>query len=350
VPHRGTETTFELTTIERLEQLVYGYRFGPEIDRPHDEVVFKDVLRANLAKRYADLPAKALDEAVAQISRPQGVDTLRRNMAFHQMLVRGFELSVEFPGGRKEHRHIHAIDWDNPEQNEFLVVNQLPIHGQNDRRPDILIYINGLPLVVFELKNPYSDQPTVDDAFNQIQHYRHEIGQLFDYNALTVISDGVTTLHGQWPANMEWYAPWKSIDGFEMEPGTTGTMKTLIEGLFPKDRLLQYIRDFIVFEGAGTEISAKKGAKYHQFFAVRLAADKTVQAMGAIPSPRPSPPRGEGVSAATPPSRQMGEGVSMEAPSSPQIREGEKRISQVSTARLFLSLRPCLLAAIFWRC
>ncbi len=280
MPHRGTESDFELTTIERLERLGYQHVLGPDLERPHEEVVFKDVLRANLAERYPDLPDKALDEAVAQITRPQGVDTLRRNMAAHEMLVKGLELRVELPGGRVEHRHIYPIDWDKPEGNDFQVVNQLPIHGQNDRRPDILIYINGLPLALFELKNPYAEHPVVDDAYNQIQHYRYEIPQVFDHNAITVVSDGITTLHGVWPTTMEWYAPWKSIDGFENERNTTGSMKTLIEGLFPKDRLLQYIRDFILFEAANDKIT-KKGAKYHQFFAVRLAADKALSAMHA---------------------------------------------------------------------
>jgi type I restriction enzyme R subunit len=274
--HRGTESTFELTTIERLEQLDYVYQSGPDIDRPQDEVVLKDVLRQNLASRHPDLPARALDESVARISRPEGVDTLRRNMAFHQMLTRGFELPVDLPDGRKTHRHIYAIDWQNPDRNDWRVINQLPIHGQNDRRTDVLIYINGLPLVLFELKNPYSDQPTVEDAYNQIQHYRYEIPQLFDYNALVVVSDGVTTLHGMWPASDEWYAPWKSIDGFHVEANTTGSMKTLVEGLFRKDRLLDYIRNFIVFEVANDKIT-KKGAKYHQYFAVRLAARKTIE-------------------------------------------------------------------------
>src|SRR5438094_564498 len=105
--HRGTETTFELTTIERLEKLGYFHTHGEEIIRLHDEVVLKDVLRDSLASRYPDLPPKALNEAVAQISRPQGVDTMRRNMAFHQMLVRGLEILIELPGGRKEHRHIY---------------------------------------------------------------------------------------------------------------------------------------------------------------------------------------------------------------------------------------------------
>jgi len=274
--HRGTETAFELTTIERLEQLGYRHAFGPEIVRPLDQVVLKDVLRASLAARYPDLPDAALDEAVARISRPDGVDTLRRNMAFHLMLVHGLELKIEFPDGRVEHRLIYPVDWEHPAQNDFRVVNQLPIHGQNDRRPDLVIFINGLPLIVFELKNPYAAEPTVDDALNQIQHYGHDIPQLFDYNALVVVSDGVTTLHGVWTASHEWYAPWKSIDGFDVEPNTTGSMKTLIEGLFPKDRLLAYIRDFIVFEVVSDKIT-KKGARYHQFFAVRLAAVKAIE-------------------------------------------------------------------------
>ncbi|HIJ80332.1 MAG TPA: type I restriction endonuclease subunit R [Desulfuromonadales bacterium] len=278
--HRGTETTFELTTIERLEQQGYTYQLGLEMDRPHDEVVFRDVLRANLANRYPDLPAPALDEAVARISLPAGVDTIRRNKAFHELLTRGFEVKVEHADGRKEHRHIHPIQWDKPTANDFRVVNQLPIHGKNDRRPDVIIYINGLPLVIFELKNPYAIKPTVDDAHNQIQHYIHDIGQLFDFNALVIVSDGVTTLHGMWTSDEEWYAPWKSINGFDIEPNTTGSMKALVEGLFPKERLLQYLRDFIIFEVDNDRIS-KKGGKYHQFYAIRLAAQKTVETVTA---------------------------------------------------------------------
>ena len=278
--HRGTESEFELTLIDRLEQLHYCPLFGPELDRLPDEVVLKDVLHDSLRRRYPDLPATALAEAVTTISRPVGVDTLRRNMAFHQMLTRGFELKVEFPDGgpdgHTEYRHIYPVDWEHPHENDFYVVNQLPIRGQNDRRPDLIIFVNGLPLVVFEIKNPYDDQPTVQGAINQIQHYANEIPQLFDYNALVVASDGVTTLHGMYTASEEWYSPWESIDGIHVEPLTTRSIKTLVEGLFPKDRLLEYIRDFIVFEVANDKIT-KKGAKYHQFFAVRLAARKAVE-------------------------------------------------------------------------
>lgn len=271
--HRGTESDFELTTIERLELLGYQHVMGSDLDRDHKEVLFADSLRSNLTKRYPNLPKTAVEEAIARLSRPQGADLMRRNLDFHNLLTRGLEVKVDRPDGTFEHVHIHAVDWDHPENNEFLAVNQLPIKGQNDRRPDIIVYVNGLPLVLFELKNPYAAEPTVDHALNQVGHYRNDIPQIFEFNALVVVSDGVTTLHGMWSANEEWFAPWKSIDGTNIEKGTTGSMKTLVEGLFKKERLLSYVRDFVVFEQAN-DLIVKKGAKYHQFFAVREAADR----------------------------------------------------------------------------
>lgn len=282
---RGTETEFELTTIQRLEALGYQWQAGMDLDRDQREVVLLDRLRESLQARYPDLPDNAIDAAVVRFSKPEGIDTVRRNMAFHEMLTRGIEVLVEWPDGRTEHRHVYAVDWVNTEQNDFWVVNQFPVAGQNDRRPDVIVFINGLPLVVFELKNPYAMEPTAEEAFNQIQHYRNDIPQLFEYNALVVVSDGVTTMHGQWTSSIEWYAPWKSIDGFDVEPNTTGSMKTLVEGLFPKERLLEYIRDFVLFEVVNEKIT-KKAAKYHQFFAVRLAAKKTVAAVSGGADPR----------------------------------------------------------------
>lgn len=292
--HRGTETAFELTTLDRLIALGYHWVHGGEVPRQDNrEVVVSDWLRANLAKRYPGLPENALTEAVKRLSIPEGVDLLHRNMAFHELLTKGFEVPVERPDGTKTHTHIHPVDWTNPVVNDFHVVNQLAIQGKNDRRPDVLVYVNGLPLVVFELKNPWATEPTVDQAFNQIQHYIVDIPQLFEFNALVVISDGIHTQHGMWTADTEWFAPWKSINGFKVfqenelkadvlddSPNTLSTMKVLAEGLFPKDRLLSYIRDFVAFEVANDKVT-KKGAKYHQFFAVRLAAKKTQETVTA---------------------------------------------------------------------
>lgn len=297
----GSETQFELTTIERLRLLGYTHLLGSEIESGAREVVLVPVLRTWLAARYPELPDAILDSAVERLRRPEGADTLRRNQAFHcDLLTRGFEITYEAHGARfkgatatygdkrVEHEatgsrrtgHIYPIDWAHPERNEFHVVNQLPVSGKNDRRPDIVIYVNGLPLVVFELKNPYAEDPTVEDALNQIGHYTVDIPQLFEFNAFCVVSDGANTLHGVWSAGREWYAPWKSIDGHTVEPGKTGSMKTLVEGLFRKERLLAYIRDFIVFEVDRRGV-AKKGAKYHQFFAVLRAVEKTLSAFDA---------------------------------------------------------------------
>jgi type I site-specific restriction-modification system R (restriction) subunit len=182
--HRGTESDFEPTVIERLEALRYRHVQGQHLDRPLDEVVLRDRLRAFLVKHHPELPTASVDEAVGQLARPEGADTLRRNMAFHIALTRGIEIRVERPDGTVEYRHVHAVDWDRPGENEFLVVNQLPIHGQNDRRPDIVVFVNGLPLVLFELKNPWDKHPTVEGALNQLGHYKYDIPQIFEFGFL----------------------------------------------------------------------------------------------------------------------------------------------------------------------
>jgi type I restriction enzyme R subunit len=275
----GTESQFEQTTIDRLKLLGYQYQYGGECNRPLNQVVLKDTLKAQLQKRYRHLPEKSLDELVSRACNPNGVTTLQRNEAFHHMLTRGLEHRYQTPDGNERFEHLYLVDWDNPDSpyNDFRVVNQFSIRGKNDRRPDIIVFVNGLPLVVFELKNPYDENVTVDGAYNQIQHYSVDIPDLFQFNAAVVISDGVTTQHGMWSANQEWYAPWKSIDGRTVEKNTSGSMKTLIEGLFPKERLLSYIKHFIVFETVNDNIT-KKGAKYHQFFGVRFAVQAAIRA------------------------------------------------------------------------
>lgn len=290
---RGNESTFEAATVQRLRLLGYEYAYGPALEREPSAVVLVDVLRGNLRSRYPDLADADLDAAVERVLRPHGADTLRRNEAFHAgILTRGFELRVECPpvvgdaGGagrqflsgsvERDVVHIHPIDWDRPERNRFHVVNQFHIAGP-DRIPDVVVFVNGLPLVVFELKNPWDENATVEDAHNQLQHYAALCPQLFDFNAFCVASDGNDAMHGMWTAGMEWYAPWKSIDGFNIEAAKTGAMPTLLNGLFPKKRLLDYIRHFILFEVDKTGV-VKKGAKYHQYFAVLEAVKRTLAA------------------------------------------------------------------------
>ncbi len=292
MPNQGTESQFEETTIDRLAALRgYRYQYGGDIERDLREVVMADWVRSFLVKRYPKLPADALEEAIQKASRPEGITTEQRNKAFHEMLARGFEQPYRKADGSKTVMQIYLVDWEQPEKNDFCIVNQLTIRGQNDRRPDILLYLNGFPVVLFELKNPYEENPNTLGAFNQVQHYKAGISQLFDFNELVVVSDGGmvghatdetphavgSTLHGMWTSSWEWFAPWKSIDGRNVVEDSTSAMKTLIEGLFPPDRLLDYIRHFIAFEVVNDKIE-KKGAKYHQFFGVRFAVQEALRA------------------------------------------------------------------------
>lgn len=241
----ATETDFEVATLERLRRLGYDYAYGEDMERPSREVVvLKDRLKSFLRKRYPDVPDALIDEAVRWFSRPEGVDPLRRNLAFHESAVHGVILSHKGKSGKEVPHHLYPIDWERPENNDFLAVNQFTVEGRHTRRPDLVIFVNGLPLVVFELKNPYSDQPTVEEALNQLEHYKIDIPDLFEFNAVTVVSDGVTTLHGMWTSPSEWFKPWQSMDGITVEAATIGSMKTLIEGLFPKDRLYRHPDQF----------------------------------------------------------------------------------------------------------
>ena len=281
MPNTGTESQFEETVIDRLKALGYRYQYGGEVERSGPAaVVLAAELRGYLQRRYRALPAGVIEQAIEQITNPPGLTVERRNMAFQQLLRAGLIVTYE-EAGVEQSAHIYLADFERAELNELVVVNQLPIHSPstgNDRRPDVLIYLNGLPVVLFELKNPWHPEPTVNDAFNQLQHYLHDLPQLFNFNGFCVISDGNRTLHGVHSAPLEWFAAWKSIDGRNVEPPTTSTTKTLIEGLFPKERLLNYLRNFIVHEVVHDKIT-KKAAKYHQFFAVNFAVEQVARAM-----------------------------------------------------------------------
>lgn len=292
--NQGTESQFEETTIDRLLALPgYRYQYGGDIERDWREVVMVDWLRAFLKKKYPKLPTDSLEEAIVKASHPEGVTTEQRNKNFHAMFTGGFDQKYRKPDGTEAHEHIYLVEWDTDKwaDNDFCIVNQLTIRGANDRRPDIIIYLNGFPIVLFELKNPYEEEPNTLGAFNQVQHYKAGISQLFDFNALVVVSDGGmvgradddtpnavgSTLHGMWTSTWEWFAPWKSISGRDVVESSTGAMKTLIEGLFPAERLLDYLRHFIAFEAVNEKID-KKGAKYHQYFGVRFAVEEAIRA------------------------------------------------------------------------
>lgn len=286
------ELHIEQAAIEWLQQLGYQYTHGSEISREPRSVVLLNELQNFIAKQYPALPHEVVVEAAKEFTNNCGASLDYLNRDFHLKLTKGIDITytekldaeaLEAPTSAKKEKaaHIYPIDFENPENNTFTCVNQLEIIGRNRRIPDLIIYINGLPLVVFEFKNWFDHNTTENEAFNQVQHYTQDIPLLFEYNALTVISDGKTAQHGMFPASMEWFAPWKSVNGKDIVDANDFQLHTLLHGLFPKQNLLNYIRYFIFFEDHNGNL-IKKGAKYHQFYGVNFAINKTKQAIRPI--------------------------------------------------------------------
>jgi len=277
-----TEANIEQACIDWLEDLGYTHKLGTSLPQNNVSVVLKEELAVFISRQYPQLPTDIQELAVASFTHNIGADLDHRNRDFHLKLTKGVELPYEDATGAEKAVHIYPIDFENPENNSFWAVNQFSITGKNKRRPDIIIYINGLPLIVFELKNWYDEHTNIKEAFNQIQHYKKDIPLLFEYNALTIISDGNEAQHGMYSSGQEWFAAWKSIDGKTTYNEEDFQMHTLLFGLFPKARILNYIKNFIFHEDHnGTLI--KKGAKYHQFFGVTYAvaaAQKAVRPAG----------------------------------------------------------------------
>ena len=190
------ESDVEKAAIEWLAKQEYEYVHGSEIERSLKEVVLKDRLYSFLQKQYPNIPKTAQQEVHSLISFNQGVDLDHRNRDFHLKLSRGISYSWKDKNDEEHFQHIYPVDYEHPENNEFLAVNQFSVEGKNNRRPDLIIFVNGLPLIVFEFKNPFELHATIENAFNQIQHYKKDIPLLFEYNAITVISDGTETLAG----------------------------------------------------------------------------------------------------------------------------------------------------------
>lgn len=277
------EATIEQATIDWLTDLGYTHQLGTTLPQNHTtEVVLKDRLLQFIEQQYPDLPKEIQTLAVSEFTNNAGVDLEHRNRTFHLKLTKGIEFAYEDASGKEKAVHIYPIDFTSLENNTFWAVNQFSITGKNKRRPDIIIYINGLPLIVFELKNWYDENTNIKEAHNQIQHYIKDIPLLFEYNALTIISDGNEAQHGMFSSGMEWFAAWKSINGRDTVQEDDFQMHTLLFGLFPKDRILNYIKNFIFHEDHNGSL-IKKGAKYHQFFGVNFAVDaakKSVRPFG----------------------------------------------------------------------
>ena len=270
------EITVQNAAIEYLKDLGYQHREGNSLNRDLKKVVLEDELRNFLVSTYPDVPATAINEAMASFTQHSGMDLDHRNRDFHRKLTQGISVSWKDKTGKELAKHIYPINYREPENNEFICSDEVKVIGKNSRRADLVIFINGLPLIVFEFKNMFDAEVGVDNAHRQIGHYRQDIPQLFDFNAITIVSDGMQTLHGMYNSSLKWFAPWKSLKGDDIKQETELQLETLLNGLFPKATLLNYIQNFIFHEDHNGKI-IKKGAKYHQYWGIQKAVESAVE-------------------------------------------------------------------------
>lgn len=287
---RFTESVVEQAALAWLESLGYQILFGPDIapampeaERDdYGQVVLERRLRQALQRLNPQVPVDALEEAFRKLTRPDSPSLVANNHVIHRYLVEG--VPVEYPrvDGSIGGDLVRVLDDEDPENNEFLAVNQFTVvEDQHERRPDVALFLNGLPLAVMELKNAATETATVWSAFNQLQTYKQQIPSLFAYNEAMVISDGMEARMGTLTADREWFMPWRTIEGEGLADTRLPQLQVVLEGVFEKRRFLDLVRHFIVFEDVGGGVLIKKMAGYHQYHAVNLALDSTIRAASA---------------------------------------------------------------------
>ncbi|MFA7369675.1 MAG: type I restriction endonuclease subunit R, partial [Kiritimatiellales bacterium] len=285
-----SESTVEEAALEWFGELGYAFETGPKIApgepaaerESFGDTVLVERLRKAVASLNPEIPAEAREDAVRKVLRVATPSLVQTNRAFHKMLRDG--VPVEYPraDGSIAGDHVRLIDFDCPAANDWLAVNQFTvIEGQRNRRPDIVVFVNGLPLGLIELKNAADEDATIWSAYSQLQTYKAEIPGLLSYNAVLVVSDGLQARIGSLTANQEWFKVWRTIDGEHDAPKTALELDVLVRGVFERQRFLDLLQHFIVFEEDPDSGALQKIiAGYHQFHAVNAAVNETIRASG----------------------------------------------------------------------
>ena len=256
-----TESEVEDAALEWLEDLGWSVVHGPSIapDTPnaersdYSEVILERRLLDALDRLNPDLPAEALDDAFRKLTRPEGSTLAARNRAFHRMLVDGVTVEYRSAGGAVRGAQVLGLDFEKPANNDWLAVNQFTVvDGEHERRPDVVLFVNGLPLGLIELKNPTDEKTTVWTAWMQIQTYMAELSNLFAFNAALIASDGVDARIGTLTAGREWFKPWRTMDGETLAGPHLPQLQVMLSGVCEPRRFLAVVRDFIVFEDDGS--------------------------------------------------------------------------------------------------
>ena len=301
-----TEHAIEKFAIELLEKQGYQYIYAPTIAPDSDtperqsfgDVLLLENLQTAIGRINPTIPADQQKEALLQIQRLNSPELIANNETFHRLLTEGINVTLQ-KDGQDRGDLVWLIDFENPENNDFVVVNQFTVIENNiNKRPDIILFVNGLPLVVIELKNATDENATTKTAFQQLQTYTHTIPSLFTYNGFMIISDGLEAKAGSISAGLSRFMAWKTSDGKVEASPLVGQLETLIKGMLNKHTLLDLIRHFIVFEKTKKEDNetniitiqtVKKLASYHQYHAVNRAVESTLRASGYSSSQK-SPP------------------------------------------------------------
>lgn len=272
MPGLFTEDTYEQAIIELFENMGYDHIYAPDFDRDYTSPLMDSVLRDSLVRVNRGLPVDAIEEAINKLRTFDTGSLLQKNMTFMDYLQNGITVKF-FVNGEEQATIVKLVDYEKIDNNTFYVVNQYTfVENGNNRRPDIILFINGMPLVLMELKSPSKDEVGVENAYKQIRNYIKDIPSLFYYNAICVISDLSSNKAGTITSGLDRFMDWKCKDGSKEESGFA-EFETFYEGMFQKKRLLDILKNFILFSGTGTG-RFKVLAGYHQYFAVRKAIER----------------------------------------------------------------------------
>ena len=269
------ESSYENSIVELLESLGYTHLYGPDVKRDTRNPLYEEQLRSSLESINPKLPAVAIDEAIMKIKEYEAGSLVSKNEIFTDYIQNGVTVSYQ-KNGEEVSEIVRLVDYENPIKNSFIVANQWTYEEYETKRPDVVIFLNGMPVVVMELKSPKADSVTIDDAYQQIQNYKKSIESFFIYNAFCVISDQSQTKAGTITASIDRFMEWKTVDG-DYEDTRFADFTTLIKGMFAKDRFLDILHNFICFSKEITG-DAKILAAYHQYFAVKKAVESTRKA------------------------------------------------------------------------
>ena len=272
MPAIFTEATYEQAIVELFESMGYTHLYAPDLERDYANPLLEDALREGLARVNPGAAEDALEEALGKIRNLDAGSLLQKNQRFMDYLQNGVPVKY-YDRGEERSTLVRLLDYDHPQKNTFYVVNQFTFtENGNNRRPDVILFINGLPLVLMELKSPSKDEVGAENAYNQIRNYMQDVPPLFYYNAICVISDLSTNKAGTITSGLDRFMEWKTKDGSETVPGFA-QFDVFYEGMFQKERLLDILKNFILFSDDGVK-PIKILAGYHQYFAVRKAIEK----------------------------------------------------------------------------